>query len=150
MGNDWFDFWTNKKLKGGQQIEKEIPIDILPLFVKAGSIVPMGPAVQYATEKTDPIEIRIYSGANASFDLYEDENDNYNYEKGAYSVISFIWNNKSNELLINDRKGDFKGMRLKRTFEIVLISDKKGKGTQIGNMNKKTISYSGTKTVIKL
>lgn len=150
LGNNWFDFWTNEKLKGGQQIEKETPIDIMPLFVKGGSIIPLGPTVQYATEKTDPVEIRIYPGANASFDLYEDENDNYNYEKGAYSVISFKWNNKSNELLINDRKGNFKGMRLKRTFDIVLVSDKKGKGTQNVNMNKKTISYSGTKIEIKL
>ena len=149
QGNDWFDFWTNKKLIGGQQIEKETPIDILPLFVKAGSIIPMGPAVQYATEKTDPIEIRIYPGANASFNLYEDENDNYNYEKGAYSVISFKWDNKSKELQINNRKGSFKGMQQNRTFEIVLVSDKKEKGTQNGNKNKKTISYTGKKMEIR-
>ena len=110
----------------------------------------MGPSVQYATEKTDPVEIRIYPGANATFDLYEDENDNYNYEKGAYSVISFNWNNKSNELQINDRKGNFTGMRLNRTFEIVLVNNKKGTGTQNGIKNKKTISYTGTKMKIRL
>ena len=74
-------------------MNKETPIDIIPLYVKAGSILPVGPKVQYATEKKwDNLEIRVYEGANGEFTLYEDENDNYNYEKGAYSTITFIWN----------------------------------------------------------
>src|SRR5690606_14509486 len=84
-GSKWIDFWTGKTYKGGQHIEKETPVDIMPLFVRAGSIVPMGPFVQYANEKTDPTEIRVYPGADGSFVLYDDEKDNYNYEKGSYA-----------------------------------------------------------------
>ena len=89
-GSNWFDFWTGAKLAGGQTIQREVPIDIMPVYIRAGSIIPWGPAVQYATEKSwDDLEIRVYPGANATFILYEDENDNYNYEKGVYSTITF-------------------------------------------------------------
>lgn len=81
-GSNWFDFWTGAKLAGGQTIQREVPIDIMPVYIRAGSIIPWGPAVQYATEKSwDDLEIRVYPGANATFILYEDENDNYNYER---------------------------------------------------------------------
>ncbi|NJK85936.1 MAG: DUF5110 domain-containing protein [Bacteroidales bacterium] len=91
-GVKWYDFWTGNEYKGGQNIDAEAPIEIMPLFVKAGSIVPMGPFIQYASEKIDPIEIRVYPGADGLFNLYEDEGDTYNYEKGAYSIIPFTWN----------------------------------------------------------
>ena len=97
-----------KNLKVDKQLNKETPIDIMPLFVKAGSIIPIGPKVQYATEKKwDNLEIRIYPGADGEFTLYEDENDNYNYEKGIYSTITFTWDDAKKELTINDRKGSF-------------------------------------------
>ena len=100
-----------KKLPEDKQISKETPLDIMPLYVKAGSILPFGPEVQYATEKKwDDLEIRIYPGANGEFILYEDENDNYNYEKGAYSTITFTWNDAKRRLTINDRRGSFPGM----------------------------------------
>jgi alpha-D-xyloside xylohydrolase len=87
-GTTWIDFWTGQKFNGGQKVNKEAPLDIIPLFVRAGSIIPFGPKVQYATEKKwDNLEIRVYEGADGEFVLYEDENDNYNYEKGAYSTI---------------------------------------------------------------
>ena len=109
-GNDWFDFWTGEKFSGGNKVSKQTPLDIIPLYVKAGSIIPVGPNVQYAEEKKwDDLEIRIYPGANGKFVLYEDENDNYNYEKGVYSTISFNWDDKKKTLTISDRNGSFPG-----------------------------------------
>ena len=95
-GTNWIDFWTGTQHTGGQTISKETPLNIVPLYVKAGSILPMGPEVQYATEKKwDDLELRIYPGADGEFVLYEDENDNYNYERGQYSEIRFNWNEKN-------------------------------------------------------
>ena len=100
-GTKWFDFWTGEALNGGQLVTKEVPIDIIPLYVRAGSIVPFGPKVQYSTEKKwNNLEIRIYPGADGEFVLYEDENDNYNYEKGAYSIIKFTWDDAKRTLNI--------------------------------------------------
>ena len=91
----WYDFWTGEFLNGGQTIDAAAPADIMPLYVKAGAIIPFGPELQYAAEKpADPIELRIYTGDNGSFNLYEDENENYSYEKGAYSNIPVYWNEK--------------------------------------------------------
>ena len=121
-GTEWFDFWTNEKLVGGQKVTKVCPLDIMPLYVKAGSIVPFGPAVQYATEKKwDNLEICVYPGANGTFTLYEDENDNYNYEKGQFSLIGFNWDDAKKVLTIADRKGAFSGMLQQRNFRIVLL-----------------------------
>jgi len=121
----WYDFWTHEKLSGRQTIDAPAPIDRIPLYVKAGSIIPLGPVMNYATEKNcDPIEIRIYPGANASFTLYEDENDNYNYEKGLYATITFEWDNASRTLAISERKGEFPGMLKERTFIIKAIDKK--------------------------
>jgi alpha-D-xyloside xylohydrolase len=150
-GTDWYDFWTGEKMNGGQTIHKNTPIDIIPLYIKAGSILPLGPKVQYAIEKKwDTLEIRIYKGANGVFTLYEDENDNYNYEKGAYSTISILWNDAKNELTINDRKGSFAGMITKRKFNTVLVSEGKGVGIDIAEKTEKIVSYIGKKIVIKL
>lgn len=132
-GADWFDFWTNEKHKGGQEIQKNVNIQSIPLYVKAGSIIPFGPDVQYATEKKwDYLTVKIYPGTDADFVLYEDEFDNYNYEKGAFTEIAFHWNEKSKTLNIEARKGKFSGMMEKRNFSL-LFPD----GQQ------KTVSYSG-------
>jgi len=88
-GSQWFDFWTGKKYEGGMKVKADASYETMPLFVKAGSIIPFGPFIQYSTEKEDPIELRIYPGADGEFTLYEDENDNYNYQKGIYSQIKF-------------------------------------------------------------
>jgi alpha-D-xyloside xylohydrolase len=150
-GAEWFDFWTGEKLKGGQTIKKETPIDILPLYVKAGSILPFGPKVQYATEKKwDNIEIRIYEGINGEFTLYEDENDNYNYEKGIYSTISFVWNDMKKTLTIADRKGSFPGMPYERNFNIVIVGKNKGTGMDIIEKYDRVVTYMGKKVVVKL
>jgi len=115
----WFDFWTGKHFYGGQSIKTDVPLDKIPLFVKAGSIIPMGKIIQYTGEKsTDTLEIRVYKGADAKFDLYEDEGDNYNYEKGRYTIVSFNWNEKSQSLTISDRKGNYTGSLAKRIFNV--------------------------------
>lgn len=141
----WYDFWTGEQYEGGQTIDADAPIDRIPLFVKAGSIVPMGSIVQYADEKpADTLEIRIYRGADAQFELYEDEGDNYNYENGKYSIITFIWNDKRQSLTISDRKGDFEGCLKERVFNIVMVSENSGIGINTDNMGKK-VRYQGKK-----
>ena len=146
-GTDWIDFWTGETLKGGQTISKETPFDIIPLYVKAGSIIPFGPEVQYATEKEwDNLQIYIYPGANGEFVLYEDENDNYNYENGAYSTIAFKWDNEGKTLTIGDCKGSFKGMLKERKFNIVLVDENVGAGTD-AVIPLKTINYSGKQVI---
>lgn len=139
-GTSWYDFYSNEKLNGGQHIDVTTTIDHIPLYVKAGSIIPIGPDVQYATEKKwDNIELKVYTGADGTFTLYEDEFDNYNYEKGDYTEIPIEWNNTSRNLTIGTRKGSYIGMQTERTFNIV---------TQDGK--KQTVKYNGKKTDIKL
>jgi len=150
-GTDWFDFWTGEKLEGGQTVSRETPIDIMPLYVKAGSIIPIGPDVQYANEKIwDTLEIRVYEGTNGEFTLYEDENDNYNYEKGMYSTITFNWNNTEKILTINKREGSFPGMMNERIFNLVLVSKNKGDGMNKPVKYDKVVTYKGQKIVINL
>ncbi len=142
----WFDFWTNQAIAGGQEITTETSIDKIPLYIKAGSIIPFGPEVQFATEKKwDNLEIRVYEGANGEFSLYEDENDNYNYEKGICSTIAFSWNNAGKTLTIDARKGSFPGMLAERKFHILKIS----KDKSIAPIKKEVI-YKGKKLTVKL
>jgi len=151
IGNDWIDFWTGETLKGGQTITSDAPIDKIPLLVKAGSIIPMGPFLQYATEKpADPLEIRVYPGANGEFQLYEDENDNYNYEKGAFATITFRWDDATRKLTIDKRKGTFKGMIEKRSFQITVVGKSKGTGLEINKTPDKSIQYTGEEQVVQL
>jgi len=148
-GHTWFDFWTGDKIKGGQLIKKESPIDVMPLYVKAGAIVPMGPFQQYTGEKDlKNIELRIYPGADGSFTLYEDENDNYDYEKGIYSTIKFFWNDKAKTLTIDSRKGNFPGMLNKRTFSVIMVNSNHGVGAGIAKADK-IIMYSGLKKAVR-
>jgi len=141
--NQWFDFWTGAIINGGQVIKSDAPIDKIPLLVKAGSIIPMGPFIQYASEKAaDPIELRIYPGTDGKFDLYEDENDNYNYEKGKFAIIPISWNEKDQTLTIGDRKGEFNGMLKDRTFNIVKVGKANGVGVELAKAFK-TVKYSG-------
>jgi alpha-D-xyloside xylohydrolase len=149
-GSDWYDFWTGEKLVGGNKVSRQTPLDIIPLYIKAGSIIPVGPDVQYAEEKKwDALEIRIYPGANGRFVLYEDENDNYNYEKGIYSTITFSWDDKKKMLTIGDRNGSFPGMLDSRKFNIVVVSETKGGGENMIAQPDKEITYTGKKLVIK-
>ncbi|GAA0533742.1 hypothetical protein GCM10008941_11490 [Rhizomicrobium palustre] len=150
-GTSWIDFWTGKGMTGGQTITADAPIETMPLMVRAGSIVPMGPYLQYATEKkADPIELRIYPGTDGHFTLYEDQDETYAYEKGVYATISFTWNDKARTLTIADRKGKFPGMLEKRNFKLVLVSQGRGTGVEITANADKTVSYDGKKQVITL
>jgi alpha-D-xyloside xylohydrolase len=150
-GASWYDFWTNTKLEGGQTAKKECPLNILPLYVRAGSIVPMGPVMQYATEKPDaPYEIRIYPGADAKFTIYEDDNETYNYEKGQYAACDLTWNDAAQTLTIGSRKGKFPGMVEKRTFKIVKVQPGRGAGIALTETVDKEIQYDGNAVTISL
>ena len=138
-GAVWYDFWTNKQYKGGQTVTLETTIDRVPMFVRAGSILPLGPEMQWVGEKKwDNLELRIYPGADGGFMLYEDEGDNYNYEKGAYSVIQFSWNDKTHTLTIGDRQGSYPGMLQNRQFTVVLPDGKQ-----------QTVRYDGTMQTVR-
>ena len=135
----WYDFWTNKTYKGGQTVTLQTSLDRVPMFVRAGSILPLGPEMQYVGEKAwDHLEIRIYPGADGSFTLYEDEGDNYNYEKGVYATIPFSWNDKTSSLTVGSRQGSYPGMLASRQFTFILPD-----GTS------KNVSYNGESLTIK-
>ena len=118
----------------------ETSFDRVPMFVRAGSILPLGPEMQWVGEKKwDNLELRIYPGADGQFVLYEDEGDNYNYEKGMYSVIPFGWNEKTHILTIGDRQGTYPGMLQNRQFTIVLPDGKQ-----------QIVRYDGTAQTVRL
>lgn len=149
-GANWYDFWNNERLKGGQTVKKECPLDILPLYVRAGSIIPMGPVMQYATEKPDaPYEIRIYPGANAEFTVYEDDNETYNYEKGERAMYELTWDDAARTLTIGQRQGSFPGMLQARKLNIVLASPDENAGIETASVNVKSVNYTGKSMLIK-
>jgi len=119
-GSDWFDFWTGQRYAGGQTVCADAPLDTMPLFVRSGSIVPMGPAITYADETPHAaIDLHIFTGQNGSFTLYEDEGDNYNYEHGAFSIIPISWDETARRLTLHERQGSYSGMPVSRQFRIV-------------------------------
>jgi alpha-D-xyloside xylohydrolase len=123
------------------------PIDHLPLYVPAGSIVPMGPIMQYSTAMPcDPTELRVYRGADGTFTLYEDENDNYDYEKGMYATIPFTWNDGTKTLHIGARQGSFSGMLQNRAFDVVFVAPGHGSGAAVSATIDKTVMYTGAAT----
>jgi alpha-D-xyloside xylohydrolase len=148
--NQWYDFWTGDTMSGGQTVTSAAPIDKIPLLVKAGSIIPMGPFVQYAAENPSaPIELRVYPGANGCFTFYEDENDNYNYEKGIFSTILFSWNDATRQFTIGKRQGTFPGMLEKRIFHIILVTKNHGNGVGSAGTPDKILPYQGEEQVIQ-
>jgi alpha-D-xyloside xylohydrolase len=145
----WYDFWSGTSLAGARTIDASAPLDRLPLYVRAGSILPMGPEQEWSDQKReDPIELRVYRGADGEFTLYEDENDNYHYEKGAYATIPFYWNEAKQALTIGDRKGRFPNMLETRTFKIVFVSENHGIGVDSLDKADKTVAYSGKEIVV--
>lgn len=136
----WYNYWTNEAIEGGQKLTVSTTLNRIPLFVRAGSIVPYGPEVQYTSEKKwDNLTLCIYPGNNGSFTLYEDEGDNYNYENGAYTEIPMNWDNASRILTIGARKGEYNGMLQKRQFIVKTIDG-----------NSKTVTYTGKRIKVKL
>ncbi len=143
-GTTWVDFWTGKTHEGGQTIDADAGIDTMPLLVRAGSILPMGPKMQYATEKpADPIELRVYPGADASFTLYEDENDGYGYEKGVYATIPIRWDDARRQLVLEERQGEFPGMLPERDFHVVLVRPGHGTGVDPTPTPDQLVHYDG-------
>ena len=134
----WYDFRNGKKYEGGKYADVPVDIESIPVFVKAGSIIPTGPVKQSVAEKSEePIALNIYPGADASFRLYEDEGDNMNYQDGQSTTIDISWNDSSRKLTIEKRIGSFEGMQEVRTFKITVAG------------MEKTIRYDGRKVVVK-
>jgi alpha-D-xyloside xylohydrolase len=121
-GTGWYDFWTNQYYEGGQTITAEAPIDIIPLYVKAGSILPMTQCMQYVDEIPDaPVEVRIYSGKDTEFELYEDEGNSYRYEKGEFAITKLVWSEKEQKLDIQKPVGTYRGMIKNRIYKVQVI-----------------------------
>ena len=136
----WYDFWTGKQYRGGQRLELSTSLNRVPMFVRAGSILPLGPEMQYTGEKPwDNLEIRLYPGADGTFTLYEDEGDTYNYERGIYSTIPFHWNDRSHTLTIGHRQGQYPGMLTNRKFTVVMP-----------NGTSQTVNYNGKEVTVQL
>lgn len=150
-GSKWIDFWTNEMIEGGREISRECPISIMPLYIKAGSILPLGPKVQYTSEKKwNDLDICIYPGANGEFTLYEDEFDNYDYEKGAFTSIRFTWDDANRTLKISDRNGSYPGMLKNRRFNLTVMKPGKQNAETVMIKADKKVSYSGKKMSFKL
>ena len=146
----WYNFWTGERFDGGYTTNTPAPMDIIPLFVKSGSIIPMGKFIQFAGQKPeDTLEIRIYQGANGRFELYEDEGDNYNYEKGKFTIVPLSWDNGKSTLTIGAREGAYPGMLDERTFNIVIVNGNRGTGGEVSSTFDKKISYEGKKIVVR-
>jgi alpha-D-xyloside xylohydrolase len=146
----FYDFWTGEAVAGGQSLDADAPYDELPLFVPAGSIVPVGPELQYTDEvAADPIVLWVYGGADGRFTLYEDDGLSYGYETGEFSEIDLSWDDASSTLSVADRRGSYPGMLAQRTFIVVRV----GPGNAVGfdvdvNPSGTELSYDGTATSV--
>jgi alpha-D-xyloside xylohydrolase len=140
----WYDFWSGEQTAGRRKIESAAPIDRMPLYVRAGSILPLGPEREYANQNpAGPIEIRIYKGANGAFDLYEDSGDGYGYERGEHSIIRIRWNDQSGVLTIGTREGNFPGLVETRMFRIVVVGNGHGIGEETTDRVDREVTYNG-------
>ncbi len=149
-GAAWYDFWTNERLAGGRTVKQTCPLDRWPLYVRAGSIVPFGPAVSYATEHPDaPYEIRVYPGADAAFTIYEDDNETYDYERGQRATYELQWSDASRTLTVGARRGSFPGMVAGRELMVVLAAPDQNAGPAGSPAAAKTVRYIGEPLEVK-
>jgi alpha-D-xyloside xylohydrolase len=147
----WYDFWSGRSLRGGQQIDVDAPLDKMPLFVRAGSILPLGAEIEYAGQDPgSPLEIRIYRGADGKFDLYEDSGDSYDYEKGQHSIIPLLWNDRTGTVTLGAREGSFPGMIEHRNFRIVLVDGEHGAGAEPTKTANAEVAYDGKEIELKI
>ena len=159
----WYDFWTGQRYKGAQHIEAAAPLDRIPLFVKAGSILPLGPVQQYAGQTpAAPLTLRIYPGADGHFTLYEDQGDGYAYEQGAHATIPLTWTEATHTLLIGARQGSYPGMAAQRQMRVVLVDANHGVGDGLADVpaaaqtgatagsGGQTLTYTGAATQVHL
>jgi alpha-D-xyloside xylohydrolase len=145
----WFDFWTGEPLRGGRALEVPAALDQTPVFVKAGTILPMGPAIEFAQQAGDSIELRIYPGADGDFTLYEDEGDSYRYEKGAYTTIPLHWDDASQTISFGQRAGAFPGMAAEHIFHVVKVVKGRGAGVEDSGKPERVVRYSGAAATAK-
>jgi alpha-D-xyloside xylohydrolase len=150
-GAAWYDFWTGASLQAGLAVSAAAPLDKIPLYARAGSIIPLGPELQYTGEKPEePIELRIYPGADGRFQLFEDDGLTYAYEKGGYAIISFDWNDASGTLTLEEREGSFPGMLEERTFQLVVVGRNHGIGETPTATADRIVHYDGTRQTVNL
>lgn len=151
-GSDWYDFWTGVRFSGAQTLEVAAPLEMLPLFVRAGSIVPFGPDIQSTAEVDGqaPLLLRIYPGQDGHFTLYEDEGDTYHYENGAFATIAMDWNDTEKRLLLGKRQGGYAGMPAVRSFFLRLVSEQHGIGMDSSREGAREIIYDGNPLVIEM
>jgi alpha-D-xyloside xylohydrolase len=147
----WYDFWSGARAAGGRSVDAAAPFDAMPLFVRAGSIVPVGPELQYTDEKpADPIALYVYTGADGAFELYEDDGVSYDYEKGAASRIPLRWDERSKTLTIGKREGAFAGMLAERRFDVVFVSASRPVGFSFDPKPDRSVTYRGEAVTVKL
>ena len=140
----WYDFWNGQAFDAGQTINAPAPYDAIPIFIRAGSIIPFGPEMQYIGEKpADPLTIFIYAGANGNFTLYDDDGQTYKYEHGAFTKIPFQWDDATHTLTIGKREGSYDEMLKERTFQFVLISKNAPVGFSFTPQAAHTVKYEG-------
>jgi alpha-D-xyloside xylohydrolase len=149
-GADWYDFWTGEKSTGGHEVNRRTPLDIMPLYVRAGSILPMAPESEYSNQHPDaPVELRVYPGHDAAFKLYEDDGTTYDYEKGLSAWIPINWNDKMKVLTIGAREGHYPGMAANRKFSITMVDSTHGLGEAVAQPIRR-VQYDGTSQQISL
>jgi len=143
-GAAWYDLWSGQKAQAGAIPNAAAPYDQIPVFVRAGSIIPYGPDIQYTGEKpADPLTVYVYAGADGDFTLYEDEGTNYNYEQGAFSEIALHWNDQAQALTVGERHGSFAGMPQERKIEVVLVSGERPVGFSFTPQAARREEYDG-------
>jgi alpha-D-xyloside xylohydrolase len=149
-GTSWYDFYTGDRVDGGAHVKAAAPLSRIPLYVRAGSIIPIGPEIQYTGEKPDaPITLYVYTGHDGSFSLYEDAGTDYGYEKGAFATIPMSYNDARGDLTIGARKGEFPGMVGKRVFKVRWISGGARDLTKFDGAADASVEYSGGEVVVR-
>ncbi len=147
---EWYDFWTGATVQGNREFQADAPLDRMPLYIRAGSIVPLGPEIEYAEQKpADPVELRVYPGADGKFELYGDEGDNYDYEKGERSLIPISWSQANKTLAIGARTGSYPGMPNSISFHIVWVREGHGAGEETESSPDRVVQYTGSALTVQ-
>jgi len=143
-GSAWYDFWTGRRHDGGATITADAPLERMPLFVRAGSIIPVGPDQQYTGEKPrNALTLYVYAGRDGQFSLYEDEGRTYGYERGEFSRIQISWNDTARTLTIGRRAGTFPHMAASRMFTVVLVTPERPLPYSGAQTQGRTLRYAG-------
>jgi alpha-D-xyloside xylohydrolase len=150
-GSDWYDFWTGKRFAGGQTISADAPLETMPLYARSGSIVPIGPEIQFTGDQPDaPIELWVYPGHDGAFTLYEDEGDNYNYEQGRFATIHIAWNDSTRQMTLENREGGYPGMQVSKVYRVVIANEKPFDPLATEAKQAREILYNGKRMVVDL